>query len=418
MVVVQLTQTLTKLTTSYTVSWNLLVLLGDDGSEHSTGSLSEGYGWRELWEHTHRIPGRIIGILTIAPSLPNNRSQLAPDKIVPLSDISSLLDKAENVDRVQKTAKRYLGTSIPHLETRPLSSSLPLKPSPSVVAACEAVTAVHRCRLLCPSSSYIGHPISEVLRFPILLNCVDKQVKQVHKRVELSSPCVTHQLVSILQQKAVALATPRHVSVVQWPAPLAHDRLQRIRQELTQATPDQPMDNEAVYYNVVGECPKGHVYALSSLGRKKRRYTDSDVAHPNCWILCHAQSITLIIVLCMILDLIQELSERSDGCGYVFIGANSESLIRVLSLPCWDLTETSKRDDGIDLLKDNQALQRLTGTAEKAKMDLSSLTQTNIREAGKIEGTVRAVYQENMVVRSNGAHKKSLVDEMMTSYQD
>ncbi|KAK9098358.1 hypothetical protein Syun_025403 [Stephania yunnanensis] len=90
------------------------------------------------------------------------------------------------------------------------------------------------------------------------------------------------------------------------------------------------------------------------------------------------KSITLIIVLRMILDLIQELSERSDGCGYVFIGANSESLIRVWSLPCCDLTETSKRDDGIDLLKDNQPLQRLTGTAEKAKMDLSSLTQTNI----------------------------------------
>ncbi|KAK9168684.1 hypothetical protein Syun_000824 [Stephania yunnanensis] len=52
---------------------------------------------------------------------------------------------------------------------------------------------------------------------------------------------------------------------------------------------------------------------------------------------------------------------------------------RVWSLHCWDLTETSKRDDGIDLLKDNQALQRLTGTAEKAKMDLSSMTQTNIR---------------------------------------
>ncbi|KAK9151043.1 hypothetical protein Syun_009352 [Stephania yunnanensis] len=52
---------------------------------------------------------------------------------------------------------------------------------------------------------------------------------------------------------------------------------------------------------------------------------------------------------------------------------------RVWRLPCWDLTETSKRDDGIDLLKDNQALQRLTGTDDKAKMDLSSLTQTNIR---------------------------------------
>ncbi|KAK9121467.1 hypothetical protein Syun_019084 [Stephania yunnanensis] len=52
---------------------------------------------------------------------------------------------------------------------------------------------------------------------------------------------------------------------------------------------------------------------------------------------------------------------------------------RVWRLPCWDLIETSKRDDGIDLLKDNQALQRLTGTDDKAKMDLSSLTQTNIR---------------------------------------
>lgn len=37
-----------------------------------------------------------------------------------------------------------------------------------------------------------------------------------------------------------------------------------------------------------------------------------------------------------------------------------------------------KRDEGIDLLKDKQALQRLTETAEKAKMELSSLTQTNI----------------------------------------
>ena len=38
-----------------------------------------------------------------------------------------------------------------------------------------------------------------------------------------------------------------------------------------------------------------------------------------------------------------------------------------------------KRDEGIDLLKDKQALQRLTETAEKAKIELSSLTQTNIR---------------------------------------
>ncbi|KAL6514412.1 70-kilodalton heat shock protein [Orobanche hederae] len=37
-----------------------------------------------------------------------------------------------------------------------------------------------------------------------------------------------------------------------------------------------------------------------------------------------------------------------------------------------------RKDEGIDLLKDKQALQRLTETAEKAKMELSSLTQTNI----------------------------------------
>ncbi|KAK8913662.1 hypothetical protein KSP39_PZI023808 [Platanthera zijinensis] len=37
-----------------------------------------------------------------------------------------------------------------------------------------------------------------------------------------------------------------------------------------------------------------------------------------------------------------------------------------------------KKDEGVDLLKDKQALQRLTETAEKAKMELSSLTQTNI----------------------------------------
>ncbi|XP_059460186.1 stromal 70 kDa heat shock-related protein, chloroplastic-like [Corylus avellana] len=42
------------------------------------------------------------------------------------------------------------------------------------------------------------------------------------------------------------------------------------------------------------------------------------------------------------------------------------------------LAENFKRDEGIDLLKDKQALQRLTEAAEKAKMELSSLTQTNI----------------------------------------
>ncbi|KAK9098629.1 hypothetical protein Syun_025674 [Stephania yunnanensis] len=37
---------------------------------------------------------------------------------------------------------------------------------------------------------------------------------------------------------------------------------------------DQSMDDEAVYLNVAGECSKGRVYGLGSVGRKKRRYGD------------------------------------------------------------------------------------------------------------------------------------------------
>ncbi|KAF9612306.1 hypothetical protein IFM89_038876 [Coptis chinensis] len=39
-----------------------------------------------------------------------------------------------------------------------------------------------------------------------------------------------------------------------------------------------------------------------------------------------------------------------------------------------------QRDEGIDILKGKQALQRLAEAAKKAKMELSSLTQTNIRK--------------------------------------
>ncbi|KAK9163329.1 hypothetical protein Syun_004231 [Stephania yunnanensis] len=52
-----------------------------------------------------------------------------------------------------------------------------------------------------------------------------------------------------------------------------NERLRR-RQELTQATPDQPLDDKAVYYNMEGECPGGRVYGLGLLGRKKRIYAD------------------------------------------------------------------------------------------------------------------------------------------------
>ncbi|KAK9151213.1 hypothetical protein Syun_009522 [Stephania yunnanensis] len=55
-------------------------------------------------------------------------------------------------------------------------------------------------------------------------------------------------------------------------------KLQRRSQELTQTTPDQPVDDEVVYYKVAGDCPKGCVYSLRSLWRKKRRYVDPDAS--------------------------------------------------------------------------------------------------------------------------------------------
>ncbi|CAM6091717.1 unnamed protein product [Calypogeia fissa] len=42
------------------------------------------------------------------------------------------------------------------------------------------------------------------------------------------------------------------------------------------------------------------------------------------------------------------------------------------------LAASFKKEEGVDLLKDKQALQRLTETAEKAKMELSTLSQTSI----------------------------------------
>ncbi|KAK9098423.1 hypothetical protein Syun_025468 [Stephania yunnanensis] len=65
------------------------------------------------------------------------------------------------------------------------------------------------------------------------------------------------------------------LSPVNFPMPA---KLQMRRQELTQTTPDQPVDDEAVYYKVAGECPKECVYSLRSLWRKKRKYVDPDAS--------------------------------------------------------------------------------------------------------------------------------------------
>ncbi|KAK9166524.1 hypothetical protein Scep_001715 [Stephania cephalantha] len=49
-------------------------------------------------------------------------------------------------------------------------------------------------------------------------------------------------------------------------------KLVRRREEHTQATPDQPIDEEQLYYDAAAVCQKGRVYGLGSLARKTRRY--------------------------------------------------------------------------------------------------------------------------------------------------
>ncbi|KAK9150966.1 hypothetical protein Syun_009275 [Stephania yunnanensis] len=72
------------------------------------------------------------------------------------------------------------------------------------------------------------------------------------------------------------LYTIKHggVTFIDTRSELFYTKLQRRRQEQTQATSDQPVDDEATYYNAEGECPRGRIYGLGLFGRKKRRYAD------------------------------------------------------------------------------------------------------------------------------------------------
>ncbi|KAK9162939.1 hypothetical protein Syun_003841 [Stephania yunnanensis] len=54
-----------------------------------------------------------------------------------------------------------------------------------------------------------------------------------------------------------------------------HAKLVRRREQRTQDTLDQLIDEEQLYYDAVEECPKGRVYGLRSLAKRKRRYDPS-----------------------------------------------------------------------------------------------------------------------------------------------
>ncbi|KAK9104643.1 hypothetical protein Scep_021487 [Stephania cephalantha] len=61
-----------------------------------------------------------------------------------------------------------------------------------------------------------------------------------------------------------------------------HAKLVRRREEHTQATPDQPIDEEQLYYDAAGSCLKGRVYGLGSLARKTSIYVDPVGMDPAC----------------------------------------------------------------------------------------------------------------------------------------
>ncbi|KAK9111617.1 hypothetical protein Scep_019136 [Stephania cephalantha] len=51
-----------------------------------------------------------------------------------------------------------------------------------------------------------------------------------------------------------------------------HAELVMRREEHIQATPDQPIDEDQLYYDAAGDCPKGLIYGLGSHARRNRRY--------------------------------------------------------------------------------------------------------------------------------------------------
>ncbi|KAB1223447.1 Stromal 70 kDa heat shock-related protein, chloroplastic [Morella rubra] len=70
----------------------------------------------------------------------------------------------------------------------------------------------------------------------------------------------------------------------------------------------------------------------------------------------------------------QEIAELKSAVRELKVQLKPPSMQRIVD---W-IVENFKREEGIDLRKDKQALQRLTEAAEKAKIELSSLTQTTI----------------------------------------
>ncbi|KAK9163486.1 hypothetical protein Syun_004388 [Stephania yunnanensis] len=130
------------------------------------------------------------------------------------------------------------------------------KPSPlarpSIVAACAAPAAsrlVHRCvgnhrRWLGPLSLQPPPLVADVR------HCVGNHRRLHSPSAAAGYPCPA----DVRRSSSLFVAARRHIGYTGYTGP--------------------SVDDEAVCFNVVGKCPKGRVYSLGSLGRKKKRYPD------------------------------------------------------------------------------------------------------------------------------------------------
>ncbi|KAK9109772.1 hypothetical protein Sjap_017832 [Stephania japonica] len=111
--------------------------------------------------------------------------------------------------------------------------------------------------------------------------------------INVSVPISSNALCSSLLQRSLShtRATTHHRPSPCWPTTgdpkimVVMAEIERRRVELTQATPDQPVDEMQLYYDALGDCPKGRVYGLGSYCSTKRRFRDSVPAHPRGRVL-------------------------------------------------------------------------------------------------------------------------------------
>ncbi|KAK9087521.1 hypothetical protein Syun_029915 [Stephania yunnanensis] len=194
--------------------------------------------------------------------------------------------------RVRDVPKAFCDCSSP----RPLPS-LPLNPSPSAVAAFESLAEPSAILFVVVVDSVPRRPIVDTQRsireMAELYGSEKSFIVEAHRALSgLHSTALIalerFELTSNLKETNTSETPPTvnelylhlhavnqdGVTFIDTRSERFYAKLQMRRRELTQATPNQLVDDEVVYYNVTGKCPKGRVYGLRSLGRKKRKYAD------------------------------------------------------------------------------------------------------------------------------------------------